>query len=167
MLIGVKDGGSDAVVTANALTNYSYVYARDGNASGIQIARCLTGLGPSYIFNNTVLGGVYFNRNGTPYNIPFSDSCSTIIQPRPANGIAGVFNILQCGAFSTAAEGVYTCIIMSSLMVNELIKFGIFFTGRSESLDLHTYISHHLTNLTAQTAFFLLKLGREKKGLVK
>ena len=127
--------GNNAIVSANALTDYSYVNARDNNVNGVQIAHCVTGRGPSNTEDNGALGGLYFNNNRIP-NVRCS---SSIIQPRPANvdSRVGVINVLQCGEFSTANEGVYTCTIRNSSMMNQSIRFGVYFTERSESLHLY------------------------------
>ena len=51
---------SDALISANALTDYSYINAREVDPIVVRLARCLTGLGPSGN-DNGVLGGLYFN----------------------------------------------------------------------------------------------------------
>ena len=129
------DGGN-AVVSANALSNYSYVNSRYNGHQGTQIVRCVTGLGPSGNDSNTALGKCYFNGTRIPF-VECSDSSSAIVQPRVAVNWAGVINIVECRNFSTDAEGVYTCMIMNSSMIYESIKFGIYFAKRSELLDFH------------------------------
>ena len=123
------DNGN-AIVSANAISNYSYV--NDRMNERVQIARCVTGLGPNNTDNNIALGGYYFN--GT--KIPFVDMCnnsSAIVQPRTAFILAGVINIHQCREkFTTDVEGVYTCIMLNSSMMNESILFGVYSSGRSE-----------------------------------
>ena len=92
----------------------------------------MTGLGPNDTDNNTALGECYFN--GT--RIPFVDNCnnfSAIVQPRVAFNRAGVINIQQCREkLTTDVEGVYTCIMLNSSMMNESILFGVYSIGRSE-----------------------------------
>ena len=148
--------GSNALNSANALTDYSYIYARDspsGN-SGDQVARCVTGLGPNGTGNdaNDILGGLYFNGNKIPAAAP-PPSCpdiSEVIQVRLGSSLAGVFNFHQCQQFTTAAEGVYTCALINSAMMNESVRFGIYFTGRSESLNLYfSSLNHSLSLYTA------------------
>ena len=138
---------SNAIVSANALTDYSYINARDNGPYGVQITRCVTGLGPSASDDNDALGGLDFNgtriRNGR-----CSDSFSAIIQPVPAGlNNLGVINIMQCREFSTSVEGIYMCTMMNSLMMNESIRFGLYFTGRSESLNLYIPSLNHLPSL--------------------
>ena len=146
MIPGMRD--NNAIVSANALTDYSYVNARDGNVNNVRLARCVTGLGPSGN-DNGALGGLYFNNN----RIPNGRCSSSIIQPRPANidSRVGVINILQCGEFSTANEGVYTCTIRNSSMMDQSIRFGVYFTRRSESF--HLYIPS-LNNFHLSTQLF-------------
>ena len=132
---------SQALASSNALTDYSYVNARGGNPNGATLlARCLTGLGPNGTNDgaNGVLGGLYFK--GTMIsNSGELGPCTTsdVIQVRPGGGIAGVTNILQCAAFTTDNEGVYTCTMMNSSMMNQSVRFHIYLNGRSE---LHTYL---------------------------
>ena len=127
--IGVAVIRGFSFAQGDALTDYSYINARSISAI---IARCLTGLGPTGT-NNGVLGGLYFNSS----RISNSANCLAsghMIFPEPGTHTAGFINIQQCGLFSTAAEGVYTCTMMNSSMMNESVRFGIYFTGRSESL---------------------------------
>ena len=75
--------------------------------------------------------------------IPNRASCGTgsnlnSIQPRPGGGVAGLISIDQRRGFSADDEGVYTCTMMNSAMMDQLVRFGIYLNGRSESLDLYT-----------------------------
>ena len=148
VLIGVMyddDGDriSNAIVSANAIGDYSYVNGRDSPFSGSpQIARCVTGLGPSDPDDNSALGGFYFNGTAVPY-VPCDDSSSPIIRQQPSGlNNLGVINIVQCmnKDFSTSIEGIYTCVMMNSSLMNESISFGVYFSVRSESLDLYVYL---------------------------
>ena len=132
-LIGVMN--SNTIVSTNAIDDYSYVNARDGITVPMQIARCVTGLGPSDPDDNSVLGRFYFNGNAVT-NVPCDDSSSPIIRQQPAGlNNLGVINMIQCGIdFSTSVEGIYTCVMMNSSMMDESISFGVYFSGRSESL---------------------------------
>ena len=125
-------GGSNAVVSANAISDYSYINARE-STTAVQIARCVTGLGPSATDNNSDIGEVFFNRNSIPF-VPCGAS-SAIVQPRPATNLntnVGVINIIQCRAFTTTVEGIYTCTMINSSMMEQSVRFGVYFTGRSE-----------------------------------
>ena len=128
--------GSDDIILTNALADYSYFQASNGSST-VRIARCVTGLGPSGN-DNGELGGLYFNGSAI-----VDESCSlAIIQPRPADisNLPGAINVLQCGEFSTTFEGIYTCTLRNSAMMNESIRFGLYFTGRSKSLDFYIRI---------------------------
>ena len=144
-LIGVMLGGSNSIVSANAIDDYSYVNARDGTLdNGVQIARCVTGLGPNGTEINSALGGVYFNGNKLPFET--CGGSSRLIHPRAAGlNNLGVINIVQCSTpFTTALEGIYTCTMMNSSMMEQSIRFGVYFSARSESLDLYIPSLHHL-----------------------
>ena len=138
---------NEALTITDAIGDYSYVNAGSGN--GNFVARCLTGLGPTRISSgaNGALGGLYFNGTMIP-NSGESASCgSAAIQARPGRTTAGVINFHQCGTFTTDYEGVYTCTMMNSSMMNESVRFGIYFSGRSESLDLYIPSLNHLSSL--------------------
>ena len=139
---------------ANALTDYSYVTARNGDPNGVWIARCLTGLGPTSTSNgsNGVLGGLYFNDTMIPNSGEYLyTSCSSdVFQVRPGTATAGVINVLQCEPFSTSEEGVYTCTMMNSSMMNQSVRFGVYFTGRSERLVVYISSLNHLSPLSTQ-----------------
>ena len=96
-----------------------------------QITRCVTGLGPNGTDNNTALGGCYFD--GTKIPFAMCNEFSAIVQPRVASNWAGVINIQQCrDKLTTDVEGVYTCIMLNSSMMNESILFGVYSIGRSK-----------------------------------
>ena len=149
--------GSTALNSANALTDYSYIYARDGPGSnGALLARCVTGLGPNGTDSdaNDILGGLYFNGNKIP-SLTLPSSCSDnseVIQSRLGGNLAGVFNFHQCGSLITTAEGVYTCAMMNSATMNESVRFGIYFTGRSEYLNLYFSSLNHHTSLHSSSS---------------
>ena len=132
--LGVVVTNGTSVTLANVLTDYSYIDARDGDPNGAVLARCLTGLGPTStsINANGDLGGLYFKGNMLP-NRNESASCGLdVIQPRPGANTAGFINIRQCEPFTTDNEGVYTCAMMNSSMMNQSVRFGVYFNGRSE-----------------------------------
>ena len=144
-LIRIMSSTSDnAIVSANAISNYSYVNARNSDYTDVQIARCVTGLGPNGTDDNTALGGCYFNGTRMPF-VGCNDNASAIIQPRVSGEWAGVINIVECRDFTTDVEGVYTCMLLNSLMIHESIKFGVYFSGRCELVDKHM---HSITQLS-------------------
>ena len=132
---------SSARISANALTDYSYINAREGDPNGARLAHCLTGLGPTGTSSgaNGILGGLYFNGSMIPNSGELASCSSDVIQVRPEGAVAGVLNFYQCAAFSTSVEGIYTCTMMDSSMINQSVRFGVYFTGRSELLGLCTY----------------------------
>ena len=137
--------GGNTITLTRALTDYSYISARDsGVSSGVNIARCVTGLGPSATEDNSVLGGVYFNGNRLAFET-CSDS-SRLVHPRAAGlGNPGVINIIQCSTpFTTDVEGIYTCTMLNSSMIEQSVRFGVYFAGRCKSLDLCIPSLNHL-----------------------
>ena len=135
----------DSLTPANVR---SYVIAGGG---GPFLARCLTGLGPDGTNNgaNGDLGGLYFNGNMIP-NSGEQAQCNGltgIIQARPGSATAGVTNFHQCGSLTTDNEGVYTCKMMNSSMIEQSVRFNIYLNGRSESLDFYAPSFNHLSFL--------------------
>ena len=133
--VGISVLHGHSLSSIYALTDYSYISARDGFGNGALIARCLTGVAPNSTYNG-VLGGLYFNGTMIPNSGEQSLCYSDVIQVRPEANIAGVINIHQCGAFSTSVEGVYTCTMMNSSVMYQSIRFGIYLNRRSESLEI-------------------------------
>ena len=129
--------GNNQLNSANAIADYSFITAMSGTSVNALIARCLTGLAPTSTASdaNGDLGGLYFNGTmvakrgqGGGCNSSFP---SDVLQVRSGGGIAGLLNIQQCGEFTTEYEGVYTCTMMNSSMMNESVRFGIYLNGRS------------------------------------
>ena len=126
-------GSNNALVSANAIGDYSYINAIDSNFG--QIARCATGLGPGNTEDNDDVGEVFFSGSSIPFY--FCGASTPTVQPRGAGNLdtsVGVINIGQCRAFTTTAEGIYTCTMTNSSMVEQSVRFGVYFNGRSESL---------------------------------
>ena len=150
-LIGVMvsdDVVDNTIVSANAISDYSYVNNRSDNNG--QLIRCVTGLGPSGTDHNSAIGGVYFNGNRIP-DVGCGDSSAPIVrlQSPGLNNAVGVIQTVQCREFSTAVEGIYTCIMMNSSMMSESIRFGVYFTGRSKSL-VYTFFQLNIFHLSTQ-----------------
>ena len=120
------------IVTANHLTDYSYINARDSLG---RIAHCITGLGPTGTDNNNALGGWYFNGVRLA-SVPCLTS--TPFVQNGAGNLVGVNNLGQCVPLPTTGEGVYTCTMMNSSLMNQSMRLGIYFTGRSELFDSAT-----------------------------
>ena len=147
-------------VTRNSLTDatdflidYSYVYASDSPGSGALLARCVTGLGPTGtdVNANSELGGWYFINGTMIPNSGVNQVCGSpavgAIQARPGYATAGVINLRQCDPFTIALEGIYTCTMMNSAMMRQSVRHGVYFSVRSESLDLYISSLNHLSSL--------------------
>ena len=133
--VGVVVTDGQHFASAIALTDYSYITT--SGSSQMLLARCLTGLGPdgTSARANEVLGGWYFKGTKIP-NGPQCPQAGAIIQPIPGANVAGLIALYQCRQFTTATEGVYTCTIRNSLMMDQSVRLGIYLNGRSESLIL-------------------------------
>ena len=143
-IVGVAVTRGTNLTLDDALTDYSYINVEGGNVMKMPIrARCLTALSPS-VNDNGVLGGWWYPNGSKLLNRVL---CLDIITSIPGGVIAGVINLHQCRAFSIDYEGVYTCTIMNNAMMNELTRLGIYFTNRSESLDLYIPSINHLSSL--------------------
>ena len=137
-MTGVLVGNTD-IVTGNLLTDYSIIRDTDNGL----VARCVSGLGPTSSDDNTALGIWYFNGAPLPYGL-CEDPVVNTIQSRIAGvmNFIGVINLWQCvPSLNTTAEGVYTCVILDSSMMNQTTRVGIYFSGRSKSLDMYPITS--------------------------
>ena len=143
MLIGIATTGiligNDEIVTGNLLNDYTFI---SSPLNGL-IARCVSGLGPTASENNTALGIWYFNGAPLPYGL-----CEEPIVNRVQSRIAGlinfvgVINLWHCNeTLSPATEGVYTCVILNSSMMNQTRRVGVYFSNRSESVDMYPITS--------------------------
>ena len=141
----VQDSGGpgEDLNSTNLITDYSVVrhpFTLDSNNA---IFRCATGVGPSASNPNTVLGGWYLN--GGRLLVPSGDSVCDFydleVRGAPVRRFPGVINLLLCEEFTTTEEGVYSCIMMNSSMMNQTMRVGVYFSGRSESLDMYLITS--------------------------
>ena len=159
--VGVAVTRNSLTDDTDLLTDYSYIHASNSSGSGALLARCVTGLGPTSTRNdaNSDLGGWYVNGIMIP-NSGVNQECGSpaannnpavgAIQARPGFGTAGVINLRQCDPFTIALEGVYTCTMMNSSMMNQSVRLGVYFSVRSESLDLYiSSLNHFLSLYTA------------------
>ena len=148
--VGVALIDDQPFASAIALTDYSYITT--SGSSRMLLARCLTGLGPNEarVSANEVLGGWYFKGTKIP-NGPQCTRAGAIIQPIPGASVAGLIVLNQCRQFTTDTEGVYTCTISNSSMMDQSVRLGIYLNGRSESLDLFIPSFNHLSSLYTAT----------------
>ena len=127
---GLRTTGSNTVGSSNIVDDYSAIRWNNNSRRGL-LFRCVTGLGPSGN-SNEELGQVSFN--GTQISHGLCDG--PVVQQRGANiaKFIGVINIRTCSAFTINEEGVYTCTIRNSSMVNQTVRVGVYLPVRSESL---------------------------------
>ena len=141
-ITGASDISTD-LASSNQITDYSFVTQPFTLDPFNVILRCATGLGPSGSDSNTILGGWYFN--GAQLFAPSGDTfCEGIVfEVRGANSRRhpGVINLYLRGTFATTEEGVYSCIMMNSSMMNQTIRVGVYLNGRSKSLDMYPITS--------------------------
>ena len=151
--VGVAVTRNSLTDDTHFLTDYSYIYASDIPGSGVLLARCVTGLGPTGTGNdaNSDLGGWYFINGTMIPNSSVHRECSYpavgAIQARPGFSTAGVINLRQCDPFTIALEGIYTCTMRNSSIMNQSIRLGVYFSVRSESLELYISSLNHLSSL--------------------
>jgi len=53
------------------------------------------------------------------------------------SNVVGGISLHLCETFTTATEGAYSCIMMNSSMMEQTMRAGVHFSGRSESLDMY------------------------------
>jgi len=138
---GASDISTD-LVSNNQITDYSFVTQPFAQDVRNVIFRCVSGLGPSGNDGNTVLGGWYLNGNEIP--VQTNVVCSSVVlEVRGASGrdYPGVLNLYLCQTFTTTEEGVYECRMMNSSMMEQTMRVGAYFSGRSESLDMYPITS--------------------------
>ena len=124
--------GTNFPSTSNVLDDYTYILIDGTERNDFILFRCATGLGPSGADTNDVIGDIYYN------NMPLTDGvCSGVIQAEGTGNVArfpGVYEARVCGTLTTSTEGVYTCILTNSSMMDQSVSIGLYFSGRSELL---------------------------------
>ena len=138
---GESDISTD-LVNSNHITDYSFVTQPFTFDPFNATLRCVSGLGPSGRDRNIALGRWYFNR--IQLYIPFDEGCrGPVFEQRGANGrrYPGIVSLYLCGTFTTTEEGVYSCIMMNSSMMEQTMRVGVYFSGRSEPLDMYSITS--------------------------
>jgi len=79
---------------------------------------------------NIVLGGWYFN--GSQLTDQGCTDNPPVIRMSKSSDVVGAINLYQCKTFTTAAEGIYSCIMMNSSMMEQTMRVGVYFSGRSK-----------------------------------
>jgi len=125
---GIETTGSNDISDGNAIADYSRVFAIDPNDSGL-LFRCVTGLGPTS--NNNAETSILHFKN---LPVPHGECNGPVVQSRGATitNFVGVINVFLCERFTTREEGVYTCTVRNSDMVDESVRVGVYLCGRSE-----------------------------------
>ena len=126
--------GNNAIISANAIGDYSYINSRNDSYLYHYVARFVTGLGANPGDSIASSSECYFNGALLPI-VACYDPTSLPVQPRVQLSKAGVLNILKCRSFTTDWEGIYTCTLMNSAMMNHTVRFGVYFDIRSELVD--------------------------------
>ena len=130
------------LIASDQITDYTFVTqpftinSHDRNT----FFRCATGLGPSGADSSTELGGWYLNGA----QLPVDANCGhSVFQVRATNDniFPGGIDLFQCGTFTITEEGVYSCIMMNSSMMEQTMRVGVYLSGRSESLDMYPITS--------------------------
>ena len=107
------------------VSNYSYT-----NADSL-VARCITGFGPDSSDNDNDALGEWFFDGIMIMNGECDESDAVQSNGAPISDYVGVIDLLQCGTFSTNMEGIYTCTVMDSLEMEQSMRLGVYFPGRS------------------------------------
>ena len=134
-VIAMSQGdGTNAVQASNVLDDYTYILLDDSERDNHLLFRCSTGLGPAGSDTNDVIGDLYYNNMLLPDGV-----CNGFMQTEGATDIArfpGTYNVRVCdnGILTTSTEGVYTCILTNSSMMDQSVRIGLYLSGRSESL---------------------------------
>ena len=129
--MGMGDG-TNLPTANNVLDDYTYIILNGSEQVNHILFRCATGLGPTSPATNNVIGDLYYN------NMLLTDGvCNGFIQAEGAGNVAGLPGVYQarvCGNLTTNTEGVYTCTLTNSSMMDQSVRIGLYLNGRSESL---------------------------------
>ena len=124
--------GSNLVQASNVLDDYTYILFDGSERDNHVLFRCSTGLGPTGSDTNDVIGNLYYNNMLLPVGV-----CNGFIQAEGAIDVSrfpGTYNARVCGLLTTSTEGVYTCTLTNSSMMDQSVRIGLYLSGRSESL---------------------------------
>ena len=127
-----QGNGTNAVQACNVLDDYTYILLDGSERDNHILFRCSTGLGPTGNDSNDVIGNLYYS------NIPLPDGvCNGFIQAEGARDVSrlpGTYQARVCdnGLLNTSTEGVYTCTLTNSSMMDQSVSIGLYLIGRSE-----------------------------------
>ena len=127
----VMGDSTNLVQASNVLDDYSFIYLNGTEAMTAVLFRCSSGLGPNDSDTNDVVGNIYYN------NVPLTEGrCTGLVRAEGAPNVdrfPGVYHARYCSPLTINTEGIYTCTLRNSSMMNESIRVGVYFSGRSES----------------------------------
>ena len=131
-IAGGMGDGTNFPSASNVLDDYTYILLDGSEANDRILFCCSTGLGPSGTDSNDVIGDIYHN------NMLLTDQvCNGFVIAQGVGNVArfpGVYQARVCGALTTSTEGVYTCTLTNSSMMDQSVSIGAYLSGRSESL---------------------------------
>ena len=121
--------GSVSTQASNVLDDYTYILFDDTTRPSGLPFRCSTGLGPTGTMTNNDLGDIYFN------NMVLSDGvCNSGFIQSEGGGerVPGTYNVFVCGTITISSEGIYTCTLRNSSLMDQSVSIGLYFSVRSE-----------------------------------
>lgn len=133
--MSVMGDETNQVRASNVLDDYSYIYLNDIHNMIAILFRCSTGLGPSGSDSNDVIGNISYNNMLLPERV-----CSGLMRAEGAPRVdrfPGVYHARHCSRLTISTEGVYTCTLKNSSMMNQSLRVGIYFIGRSKPLKFY------------------------------
>ena len=129
-IAGGMGDGSNFPSAANVLNNYTYILLDGSEANNSILFRCATGLGPNDTDSNDVIGDIYLN------NVLLTDQqCNGFVIAQGVGNtfrLPGVYQARVCGTLTTSTEGVYTCRLTNSSMMDQSVSIGAYLSTRSE-----------------------------------
>ena len=136
-IAGGMGDGTNFPSAANVLDDYTYIILDGSEANNAILFRCASGLGPSGSDSNDVIGDIYLN------NVLLTDQvCNGFVIAQGVGNtfrLPGVYQARVCGTLTTSTEGVYTCRLTNSSMMDQSVSIGAYLSTRSESL-YNTYL---------------------------
>ena len=135
--------------------DYSHINVGTDNDDYL-VARCVTGLGPVNSDNqlgNDELGEWSFGENQLLIG-ECNDSNAVQSSGADISDYVGVIDLLQCGMLTTDTEGIYTCTIRDSSMMEQSVRLGVYFSGRSELLNTTQSLSKIVVSIYTKTIMY-------------
>ena len=133
---GTVELGDGSITASNILNDYSFIYLTEMNLRRF-LFRCSSGLSSN---SNDNIGNVYFNDM-----LLTTGNCNGFVEPRGAKiKSPGVFNVHLCESkkLTTSTEGIYTCTLKNSSMMNQSVNVGVYLQGRSKLFHIKEMANH-------------------------